>query len=342
MVDDYVGSIAEKYRTSRGGLISILDEIQTREGYLPEPALRRVADLTGRTLVDVYGVATFYKAFRLTPRGKHLVSVCVGTACHVRGAAAVVDQVERHLGINGDGGTTSDREFTVECVRCVGACALGPILVIDGDYSANVEPEEAVRLIEARRLGLEAVPLADDERVFPSRSTARAATTRSWTPGPGGRASVDPLHGVLRPGARLGAAVLALRQLHHGAGGEIPADTVVNFFCPHCHGDLMGGLELHGVRCAHGARDGSGRRHGADLLAAGLPQPHAGSGGGRVITTPPSPAMRGSDHARARTTRLAAAFRELQRTIIVREHDWHVPRIVIPAGTCGQASGRTT
>jgi NADH-quinone oxidoreductase subunit E len=241
MVDDYVGSIAEKYRSARGGLISILDEIQTREGYLPEPALRRVADLTGRTMVDVYGVATFYKAFRLTPRGKHLVSVCVGTACHVRGAAAVVNEVERHLGINGDGGTTSDREFTVECVRCVGACALGPILVIDGDYSANVEPEEAVRLIEARRLGLEAVPLADDERVFPievncprcNHSLMDAEHLVDGHPSVRFTVSFGKEHGWVRLSSLYGSYAME-------AGGEIPADTVVHFFCPHCHGDLMG------------------------------------------------------------------------------------------------------
>src|SRR5690606_22695369 len=104
---------------------------------LPEQALREVADATGRPLVDVYGVATFYRAFSLKPRGKHVCTVCLGTACHVRGAPAVVSAFEKRLAVKA-GETTSDEEFTLETVACLGACALGPIVVADGHYFSNV------------------------------------------------------------------------------------------------------------------------------------------------------------------------------------------------------------
>lgn len=241
MTDEFVPSVVEKYRDRRGSLISILDEIQTREGYLPEPALRQVAALTDRALVDVFGVATFYKAFRLTPRGKHLVSVCLGTACHVRGAAGVARAMEDHLGIAGDGGTTADREFTLEAVRCVGACALGPILVIDGDYLANVGAARAVSLLESRRNGEDAVPPATDERVFPLEVTCPRCHHSLMDPDylvdghPSVRFTVSwgQEHGWVRLSSLYGSYAVE-------AGGEIPADAIVDFFCPHCHGDLMG------------------------------------------------------------------------------------------------------
>jgi NADH-quinone oxidoreductase subunit E len=241
MADEFVRSVVEKYRDRRGSLISILDEVQTREGYLPEPALRRIAELTGRTLVDVYGVATFYKAFRLTPRGKHLVSVCLGTACHVRGAAGVARTIEDHLGLGGGGGTTADREFTVEAVRCVGACALGPILVIDGDYLANVGAARAVALLEARRNGEDAVPVAHDERVFPIEVTCPRCHHSLMDPDhlvdghPSVRFTISygQEHGWVRLSSLYGSYAME-------AGGEIPRDAIVDFFCPHCHGDLMG------------------------------------------------------------------------------------------------------
>jgi NADH-quinone oxidoreductase subunit E len=247
MAEDSVRAIVEKYRHARGGLISMLDEIQTRDGYLPEPALRQVADLTGRPLVDVYGVATFYRAFRLTPRGKHLVSVCLGTACHVRGAQGVVRAIEEHLGIRGDGGTTADREFTVEPVRCVGACALGPIVVIDGDYSANVDATCAVGLVEARRRGLETVSPTHDERVFPLEVNCPRCNHTLMDPDfrvdgyPSVRFTVSfgQEHGWVRLSSLYGSYAME-------SGGEVPADTVVHFFCPHCHGDLMGAWNCTG------------------------------------------------------------------------------------------------
>ena len=138
MQPETVIPIIEKYKTHRGGLIAILEDIQTKYGYLPEDVLRLVANETEHDLVDIYGVATFYKAFRLVPRGKHLISACLGTACHVRGGPAVAEEFEEQLGLKPGGGTTRDKEITLETVRCLGACALGPIVVVDGRYFANV------------------------------------------------------------------------------------------------------------------------------------------------------------------------------------------------------------
>ncbi|GAG40848.1 unnamed protein product, partial [marine sediment metagenome] len=109
MKTDEILGILDKHESDRGGLISILEDIQAKYSYLPTEALKIVADKTGRSLVDIYGVATFYKSFSLNPRGKHLCSVCVGTACHVRGAPTVAREFERQLGINA-GETTPDKE----------------------------------------------------------------------------------------------------------------------------------------------------------------------------------------------------------------------------------------
>jgi NADH-quinone oxidoreductase subunit E len=240
--DEFVRSVVDNHRGRRGALISILDEIQTKEGYLPEHALRRVAELMGRTLVDVYGVATFYKAFRLTPRGKHLVSVCLGTACHVRGAAAVARALEDDLEIQGNGATTADHEVTLEEVRCVGACALGPILVIDGDYSPHVDADRAVALVRDRRTGVEPLSPSADERVFPVEVNCPRCNHSLMDPDhlvdghPSVRFTISfgKEHGWVRLSSLYGSYAME-------AGGEVPADEVAHFFCPHCHGDLMGG-----------------------------------------------------------------------------------------------------
>jgi len=125
--------IIDSYNRRTDSLISILQDIQSEYHYLPEDALRQVSKILHIPLIQVYGVATFFKAFSLTPKGRHTVSVCLGTACHVRGAHRVLDEFERQLGIK-SGETTADLQFTLESVNCLGACALGPIVVVDGKY----------------------------------------------------------------------------------------------------------------------------------------------------------------------------------------------------------------
>jgi NADH-quinone oxidoreductase subunit E len=129
----HVQRIIKKHRARPGGLVSVLQDIQSEYNYLPAEALRIVADQCGHSLIDVYGIATFYKAFSLIPRGKHIVTVCLGTACHVRGGPWIVEALERKLDIC-PGETTPDKLFTLETVNCLGACALGPIMVVDGKY----------------------------------------------------------------------------------------------------------------------------------------------------------------------------------------------------------------
>ncbi len=146
--------ILEKHNDDQGALISILEEVQSEYGYLPERALRTVAAVSGRSLIDVYGVATFYRSFRLQPRGKHLICACLGTACHVRGAPAVLEEFERQLGIR-SGETTPDGEFTLETVNCLGACAVGPIVVADGHYFPNVNALQVLKVLEMARSGLD-------------------------------------------------------------------------------------------------------------------------------------------------------------------------------------------
>jgi len=132
-----VGEIVNSYDASHDSLISMLQDIQSKYHYLPENALRQVAKSLKLPLVQVFGVATFFKAFSLKPRGKHSVHVCLGTACHVRNAPSVLGEVERQLGVQ-SGETTEDMQFTLETVNCLGACALGPIMVVDDEYNGQV------------------------------------------------------------------------------------------------------------------------------------------------------------------------------------------------------------
>lgn len=145
-----VDAIVGRYKASRDSLISILQDIQSEYHYLPEEALRRVASILELPDIQVYGVATFFRAFSLKPRGEHIVTVCLGTACHVRSAPAVLDELKRQLGIE-PGDTTDDMNFTLETVNCLGACALGPIVVIDGNYHGEMTPGKVKDILKKRR-----------------------------------------------------------------------------------------------------------------------------------------------------------------------------------------------
>lgn len=127
-------------------LIAVLEDIQTRYHYLPREALILVGEGLGLPLSQVYSVATFYNAFSLTRRGRHGICVCVGTACHVRGAQPVLDRLEELLHIE-PGETTPDWDYSLETVNCLGACALGPIVVVDGKYSGQMHANKVVDLL---------------------------------------------------------------------------------------------------------------------------------------------------------------------------------------------------
>ena len=128
-------------------LISVLEEIQAQYSYLPQEAMILVSERMGVPLSQVYSVATFYHAFSLKPRGKHTVCVCTGTACHVRGAVRVLDRLETSLGVR-PGGTTRDRQFTLETVNCLGCCALGPVVVVDDEYEGQMTTKKVDKLLK--------------------------------------------------------------------------------------------------------------------------------------------------------------------------------------------------
>jgi NADH:ubiquinone oxidoreductase subunit E len=132
-------SIINKHKGKAGGLIPVLEEAQVCLEYLPLPVQKRIAAGLNLPLSRVYGVVTFYSFFTMTPRGKHKVRVCLGTACYVRGGKALAEALQRQFGIK-EGETTEDRMFTLESVRCLGACGLGPVIVVDEDVHGRVKP----------------------------------------------------------------------------------------------------------------------------------------------------------------------------------------------------------
>jgi NADH-quinone oxidoreductase subunit E len=136
-----VNAIVDRYDRDRGMIVSVLQDIQEEYRYLPKEALKQVSEALSVPMSQVFAVATFYKTLSLQPRGRHLINVCTGTACHVRGAEKIVEKMERSLGCQ-RGQTTRDMRFTLETVRCVGACAMGPIVIVDNQYSGNVKLDE--------------------------------------------------------------------------------------------------------------------------------------------------------------------------------------------------------
>jgi NADH:ubiquinone oxidoreductase subunit E len=134
-----LSSIIEKHKGQPGGLIPVLEEAQVCLEYLPLSVQKKIAAGLNLPLSRVYGVVTFYSFFTMTPRGKHTVRVCLGTACYVRGGKALADAIEKQFGIT-EGETTPDRMFTLESVRCLGACGLGPVVVVDNDVHGRVKP----------------------------------------------------------------------------------------------------------------------------------------------------------------------------------------------------------
>ena len=230
--------ILEKHGEERGRLIAVLEEIQAEYGHLPEKALRTVSDKTGCSLVDIYGVATFYCSFSLKPRGKRLISVCLGTACHVRGAPRVVEEFRRQLGIQA-GETTADREFTLETVNCLGACALGPTVVVDGRYFPNVSRGKVMGILNRARQGLDEVEIKPDEGTFPIEVNCpycnHSLMHRDHL--------VDGLPSIAVTvsfgGGEWRLDLSSLYGSHNAVcQAEIPERTVVDLLCPSCGGQL--------------------------------------------------------------------------------------------------------
>lgn len=136
-----------EFSPDQRNLIHLLHRIQNKYGYIPPQTISELSRYLKISESEIYGVLTFYKAFSLEPRGKHLVTVCLGTACHVRGASSILDELRRRLRIE-PGETSEDNMYTLETVNCVGACALGPIIIIDGEYHGQMKTQKVEKLLK--------------------------------------------------------------------------------------------------------------------------------------------------------------------------------------------------
>ena len=141
-----LNNIINKHKGKPGGLIPVLEEAQVCLEYLPMSVQKKIAKELNLPLSRVYGVVTFYSFFTMTPRGKHTVRVCLGTACYVRGGKAIAETLQKEFGIN-DGETTPDRMFTLETIRCLGACGLGPVVVVDEDVHGRMKPSKVKEIL---------------------------------------------------------------------------------------------------------------------------------------------------------------------------------------------------
>ena len=240
---EHIRSVLSRHEKLRGSLIATLEEVQAEYGYLPEKALRIIADETGKSLTDIYGIASFYHAFSLKPRGEHLVSLCLGTACHVRGAPRIVAEFEKQLDIK-VGETTEDSKFTLRTVNCLGACALGPVAIVDGRYHSKLKRTNTTELLDGAVNGFEESEGAEEKRVFSidvscpfcNHSLMDDSFYIEGRPSIRVTVSFGQNHGWVRLSSLYGRYDVFSEH-------EIPFDTVVNFFCPHCHAELIGSWE---------------------------------------------------------------------------------------------------
>jgi NADH:ubiquinone oxidoreductase subunit E len=142
-----VDAIIEKYQGEPGSLIPVLEEVQGALGYLPHEIQHRIAEGLNLPLSQIFGVVTFYSFFTMVPRGRHTIRVCLGTACYVRGGKKNLDRLVRDLGIEA-GQTTEDRRFSLETIRCLGACGLAPVIVVDEDTHKQVKERKVRGILE--------------------------------------------------------------------------------------------------------------------------------------------------------------------------------------------------
>jgi len=149
-----IDEILDRHGRREDELIAILQDIQDKKNYLPEDALRYVAEGLGTPLSKVYSISTFFRAFSLEPRGRHLIRVCTGTTCHVRGASEILDEVRRSTGI-ANGQTNGDSDLSLETVNCMGTCALAPVITLDGKYFGKMNRNKIKALLRKMALAKE-------------------------------------------------------------------------------------------------------------------------------------------------------------------------------------------
>lgn len=144
-------SILASHENDPSNLIAILQDVQAEYNYLSEANLTLIADTLGLSVSKVYSVATFYENFSLEPKGRHIIKVCAGTACHVRKSGPIYDAIHEYLGLNDKRKTSSDGMFTLETVACLGACGLAPVMTVDGEVYPKMAPDAAIALLEEIR-----------------------------------------------------------------------------------------------------------------------------------------------------------------------------------------------
>jgi len=149
-VREQLAEVLDPYKGERGAVIPILQKVQEKLGYLPEEAVKEIARFLRTSEGDIYGIATFYAQFRFTRPGEHLLKVCMGTACYVRGGELILDAVQRELDV-APGGTTSDLKFSLEWVACFGCCALSPVMVVDNTVYSRMTPSKAKQILDSYR-----------------------------------------------------------------------------------------------------------------------------------------------------------------------------------------------
>jgi NADH-quinone oxidoreductase subunit E len=147
MTPEKIDTIIEGYNSKGSAILAILQDIQTEERYLPKEAMEYVSQKMQIPLANIFRIATFYNALSLKPRGRHKIDVCLGTACHVRGGGKILERLERDLGIP-VGETTKDKRFTLELVRCLGCCSLGPVAVVDGKVFGRLAQDKVSALLK--------------------------------------------------------------------------------------------------------------------------------------------------------------------------------------------------
>jgi NADH-quinone oxidoreductase subunit E len=152
MTHEEIDSIMEQYHGKESAILAILQDIQAKEKYLPKETLEHLGERLHIPSSKIYRIATFFRAFSLIPRGRHEIVVCLGTACHVRGGQRIVDQFTMELGIR-SGETTPDRNFTLETVNCLGVCAAGPVVAIEGQYFGKMTPTKVEETLKKFRPG---------------------------------------------------------------------------------------------------------------------------------------------------------------------------------------------
>jgi len=171
----FVDEVIKRWYSDQAYLIPIMQDIQTKYSYLPRAALLELQEKLNLPLVRVSEVATFYRAMSLKPKGRHQIHVCLGTACHLKGGPRIVDEFKRNLGVEVDQ-TTKDNEFTLQTVNCVGACALAPVVIIDGNTMGRQEPVKVRQLIAKVRkaAGIEPAPAkAEPSQAEPAKAKGK-------------------------------------------------------------------------------------------------------------------------------------------------------------------------